>query len=763
MHTESSLQAEIVLKCINQTSRHLFLTGKAGTGKTTLLRQIIATTHKNVVVAAPTGIAALHAKGVTLHSLFQLAPAAYIPVMDTQPAHDTFRIETLGSLAARYKMGSARLQLLRTMELLVIDEVSMLRADLLDAIDFVLKKARKNGQPFGGVQVLFIGDMLQLPPVVKQEEWMLLKEYYPDMFFFSARCLSKVDLMYVELKKVFRQKEKDFLHILENLRVNQVKEDDLLLLSRYVEPQFKLKDFPGYIYLTTHNYKADEINQRQLASIDTKSGTYHAEIQGEFPEKTYPMEPRLVLKVGAQVMFTKNDNGQEKRYYNGKIGQVSRLEEEEVFVTFPGENTTIQVDRYEWSNIRYKIHPATKEIEEEVIGTFVHYPIRLAWAITVHKSQGLTFDKAALDVAGVFAPGQAYVALSRLRSLDGLVLTAPLQLNGIQNSEAVMAFAKNETGESDAIAYIEKATPAYLSDQVKKAFTTRQLYSLWNTFHNTNQASQSFRSTYASWSLPFLEQLKECDQVSSAFFNWIDDWLKTSSVQIHILKDKTEGAYAYFFPVLKNIHEKLLIHILEVGKNRRDKEYNQELTRLEEVICSLILTIHKTRNLLRAASDGKALTKESVMDTFADQYRQEVVQKAKEASNLLFTEEVPGFRAGKKSKSTDHKKESTTQITYQLWKAGHDVEAISVKRMLTRSTIETHLAQLVEEGTIPPEVFFRPEEDRELTAVFEKRGGASLSACKEEVGDRYTYGQLKIFRSILNRRASEQDPGDTRL
>ncbi|MCE2789360.1 MAG: AAA family ATPase, partial [Saprospiraceae bacterium] len=313
MYTQTSIQSDIVLKCVNQTSRHMFVTGKAGTGKTTLLRQIIATTHKNVVVAAPTGIAALHAKGVTLHSLFQLAPAAYLPVMRSELHHEAVRLESFGSLSSRYKMGSARLQLLRSMELLIIDEVSMLRADLLDAIDFVLKKIRRNNQPFGGVQVLFMGDMLQLPPVVKQEEWVFLKEYYPDLFFFSARCLQQVDLMYIELKKVYRQKEESFLRLLEQLRMNRITAEDLALLTAYVQPQFQLKHHPGTIYLTTHNFKAEEINREQLTSIPAEKTTYGAEIQGDFPEKAYPMETALSLKVGAQVMFTKNDMSQDKR------------------------------------------------------------------------------------------------------------------------------------------------------------------------------------------------------------------------------------------------------------------------------------------------------------------------------------------------------------------------------------------------------------------------------------------------------------------
>jgi hypothetical protein len=738
----------------------MFVTGKAGTGKTTLLRQIIATTHKNVVVAAPTGIAALHAKGVTLHSLFQLAPAAYLPVMRSELHHEAVRLESFGSLSSRYKMGSARLQLLRSMELLIIDEVSMLRADLLDAIDFVLKKIRRNNQPFGGVQVLFMGDMLQLPPVVKQEEWVFLKEYYPDLFFFSARCLQQVDLMYIELKKVYRQKEESFLRLLEQLRMNRITAEDLALLSAYVQPQFQLKHHPGTIYLTTHNFKAEEINREQLTSIPAEKTTYGAEIQGDFPEKAYPMETALSLKVGAQVMFTKNDMSQDKRYYNGKIGRVSRLEEEEIYVVFPEENLTISVDKYEWSNIKYVVNPQTKEIEEEVIGTFVQYPLKLAWAITVHKSQGLTFDKAALDVAGVFAPGQAYVALSRLRSLDGLILTAPLQLNGIQNAEAVMDFAKNETGEHDAVRAIEKETPVYFKDKVQTVFSLGRMFQLWKAHQEKYSQENAFRAAYKGWSEPLFLQLKECRNVAEVFMQWLEKWASDPHPQVEVLAQKVEGAHAYFLPVFRKIHDALLVHLIEISALKKDKEYFQEIEELEEAICTQILSIQKAKNLLKAASDGLELTKSIINDVFTEKYRQEAVQRAKEASKLLFESEYPfeskGSKGSKKVKTAVSKKESTTETTYLLWRSGMNIKAIAQKRLLTESTIEGHLAQLVEEGKIQPDVFFTSNQEEELRPAFEKAGMASLAACKELLGDKYSYGQLRLFRAVLNLRNPQQ-------
>jgi hypothetical protein len=762
MHIQESVQSDIVLKCINQTNQHLFVTGKAGTGKTTLLRQIIATTHKNAVVAAPTGIAALHARGVTLHSLFQLAPAAYIPDNSTQLAHEGVRIESFGTLGKAYKMSGSRLQLLRTMELLVIDEVSMLRADLLDAIDFVLQKTRRNTLPFGGVQVLFMGDMLQLPPVVKPEEWTLLQAYYPDLFFFSARCLQKTPFMYVELKKVYRQKDEEFLDILQQLRMNNVREKEQAMLAGYVKEDFKIQHSPGYIYLTTHNYKADEVNRQMLHSLPSKAITYQAEVQGDFPEKAYPMETGLVLKIDAQVMFTKNDTSQDKHYFNGKIGMVSKLEDEDIFVTFPEEKKTIRVEKYEWSNIRYIVNERTKEVEEEVLGTFVHYPLKLAWAITVHKSQGLTFDKAALDVAGVFAPGQAYVALSRLRSLDGLILTAPLQLKGIQSAESVLQFSQKETKEEDAINTINKATPSFLSESLRKAYTLRRLYYLWKTLLENYQKTQGFRSAYISWAEPLYAQINELNNVSGIFLQWLDTWLRECPENTALLENKQEGAYGYFFPVLQKMHEAVLTHMLQISAVKKDKEYYQELSVIEEALSLQNLSVHKVKNLLNAASKGLPLTRENIHDRFLEKYRSALIDKVKEANGINPGQphdiEKAETRKSKKGGQKPNQKEPTIQTTFNLWQTGMDVAAIAAKRMLTTTTIESHFAQLIETGQVQVDAFLSQEAIQELTKVFDKAGNQGLTAYKDLVGDKFTYGQLRIFKASQQAQAKMQNP-----
>ena len=471
-----SAAATYTLRFINQTNRSVFLTGKAGTGKTTLLREIIATTHKNTVVVAPTGIAALNAGGVTIHSMFQLPFAAFIPDTKTLPYFsENVKFENQDSLRRHFQMNTTKRAVIRNMELLVIDEVSMLRADVLDAMDFMMRKVRRNERPFGGAQVLYIGDLLQLPPVVKNEEWQMLQKYYRGMFFFHSHVVQQYPPLYIELDKIFRQTDNQFISVLNNLRNNRITTEDLQVLNQFVKPDFDVKANKGYIILTTHNAKADAINSDSLQELAGKEYTFKPEIVDDFPEKIYPVDPNLQLKVGAQIMFIKNDLSFEKQFFNGKMGIIKSLSDNEILVHFPEENKTIEVERYEWQNIRYKLNENTKEIEEELLGTFTHYPIKLAWAITVHKSQGLTFDRAVLDVSRVFAPGQAYVALSRLRSLNGLILLSPLQMNGVSSDEDVLQYASNKASEEILQDSLTTETKKYLYNCLISSFDFRTL------------------------------------------------------------------------------------------------------------------------------------------------------------------------------------------------------------------------------------------------------------------------------------------------
>lgn len=424
-------ELELAWKFIENTGSSLFLTGKAGTGKTTFLRKLQAESPKRMVVLAPTGIAAMNAGGITLHSFFQLPFAPHVP--DT-----SFQAE--GDMVYRYRFSKEKISIIRSIDLLVIDEISMVRADVLDAIDAVLRRYRRNRLPFGGVQLLMIGDLQQLAPVVKEEEWKLLSRYYQTPYFFSAKALQEMDYFTIELTTVYRQRDNRFLEMLNSIRENRCDATVLAALnSRYI-PHFNPPREEGYIRLVTHNYQAQRINDQELERLPGRSSVFEAEIEGKFPEYLFPTERMLELKVGAQVMFVKNDSSGEHRYYNGTIGEVTAVSSGHIRVRCLQTGTELMLQQEEWSNTRYALNEETKAITEEVEGSFRQYPLKLAWAITIHKSQGLTFDKAIVDVASSFAHGQTYVALSRCRTLDGLVLSAPLSSKAIIHDEEVAAF-----------------------------------------------------------------------------------------------------------------------------------------------------------------------------------------------------------------------------------------------------------------------------------------------------------------------------------
>lgn len=415
---------DLAYRFVTETGENIFLTGKAGTGKTTFLKYLKENSTKNIIVAAPTGVAAINAGGITLHSLFQLP---FHPFLPTKVHKEAF--------LAKIRFNKQRQQLLRKMELLVIDEISMVRCDVMDAIDAVLKSIRRNyNLPFGGVQLLCIGDLYQLPPVAQNQEWKILSEYYASPFFFESMAVKELSPLLIELNKIYRQKEEGFVRLLNKVRNNQMNAEDYdTLHSRYI-PFFRPAEDDKYITLTSHNNQADLINQQRLNKVDRPSFTFNAVLEGDFPESMYPAENELILKIGAQVMFLKNDVVQ-KRYFNGKIGVIRSLEKDKIVVAC--DDTNIDVRPEVWENNRYILNRADGRLEQETLGTFTQYPLRLAWAITIHKSQGLTFDKAMIDAAAAFSSGQVYVALSRCTSLDGIVLLSKIPSSAISSNENV--------------------------------------------------------------------------------------------------------------------------------------------------------------------------------------------------------------------------------------------------------------------------------------------------------------------------------------
>lgn len=437
-------QFSITADFIQHTGQHIFLTGKAGTGKTTFLKHIKKSSGKKMVVIAPTGVAAINAGGVTMHSFFQLPMGGFLPGTFRGSFQSQQQVTDKHHLLRNLRYSAEKIELMRHLELLVIDEVSMLRCDWLDAMDLLLRTVRKNQyEPFGGVQVLFIGDLYQLPPVATDQDWQLLKDYYATPFFFSAQVMSQANPLCIELKKVYRQSDEAFIHLLNRVRNNEVLEDDLLRLHQVYKPAFSPDPKDHYITLTTHNYKADDINSSELRRLPGREFTVKATLTGEFPERVFPAEHTLVLKKGAQIMFIKNDV-KEKKYFNGKIGLLEGIEHDDdveyISVRFPETNETIRVQKETWRNIRYSFKEQENKLEEEELGSFTQYPIRLAWAVTIHKSQGLTFQRAVIDAGAAFAAGQVYVALSRCVSLDGIILRSPIRREVIKTDEAIVAY-----------------------------------------------------------------------------------------------------------------------------------------------------------------------------------------------------------------------------------------------------------------------------------------------------------------------------------
>ncbi|KPA17956.1 helicase [Candidatus Magnetomorum sp. HK-1] len=419
------------------TGQNIFLTGKAGTGKTTFLHNFKNKTSKRMIVVAPTGVAAINAGGVTIHSFFQMPFGPFLPqdalILPFQNSNYISRINVK-------KMNRTKIKIIKSLDLLVIDEVSMVRADLLDGIDEVLRRFKNRYLPFGGVQLLMIGDLQQLPPIVPKDEWALLKDYYQTLFFFGSRALQHTSYVSIELKHIFRQNDSKFINLLNNVRQNRLDDKTLNELNRKYIPNFTVEENDAYITLTTHNKNARVINDAKLKKLDSMEYCFSAEVKDEFPRHAYPTDEKLVLKVDAQVMFVKNDISEEKLYFNGKIGKIVKITDDYVSVKCPDDNKTISVDIAEWKNIKYTINNETNAIEESVTGTFKQYPLKLAWAITIHKSQGLTFDKAIIDANAAFAHGQVYVALSRCRSFDGLILSSLITKNCIKVDPDVLQF-----------------------------------------------------------------------------------------------------------------------------------------------------------------------------------------------------------------------------------------------------------------------------------------------------------------------------------
>lgn len=756
--TTFSKEAQFVLDFINSTNRNIFLTGKAGTGKTTLLKEIIRTTHKNAVIVAPTGIAALNAGGVTIHSFFHLPFGAFIPDSVNPPMLDeSLKVENRVSLRKHMRMNSVRRSIFKNLELLVIDEVSMLRCDVLDAMDFMLRVVRGNNSAFGGVQVLFIGDLLQLPPVVRDQEWEILKRYYNGVYFFHSHVLQQELPLYIELETIYRQSDDVFINILNNLRNNKVSSSDVQTLNKFIRSDFDVMKNPGYITLSTHNAKADRINEGALEVLDTKEFSYLPEIVGEFPEKIFPLDPVLKLKVGAQVIFVKNDTSIDKNFYNGKMGVIRSLSKEQVTVYFEQEKKTIEVDKYEWENIKYSIDSNTKEIQEEVLGTFVQYPLKLAWAITVHKSQGLTFDKAVLDVSAVFLPGQAYVALSRLRSLEGLVLLSAIQMNGLVNDQDVMTFSKHKAKEDYLQNELQNQTKKFLSQYLIKAYNWSGLSHLWHTHVNSynTESDRSAKTPYKSWAEKSIVSIDKMLVHSENFVKQLHSLFNSEPYRFEFIKQRVEKAYAYFFPLMDHLVFELLFTIAQVKGKRNLKAFYEELVVLEDDLLNRVLVMKKSLKLLSIIESGLPLTKANLQDEDLSSYK---INHLVNIANLLRStkldleqDDVDLSLYSSTKKEPKIKKKPTVTITLEYFQKGHSIAEIADIRKLSQTTINSHIAKLVKDNVIDIQTVLEQDKLDKLQKVFDQYPEQSLTQIKAQIGELFSWEELRLYQSYLNK------------
>jgi len=599
MTYENNPQLQLAFDYIHYTNQHVFLTGKAGTGKTTFLKNLKKVSPKRMVVVAPTGVAAINAGGVTIHSFFQLPFGPQIPQNSAKNFHD--QIPDTGSADRINRFSSIKIKIIRSLDLLVIDEISMVRADMLDAIDATLRRFKNRFQPFGGVQLLMIGDLQQLAPVIKDEDWRILGKYYDTGFFFSSHALKKSEFVGIELKHIYRQKEQEFIGLLNKVRDNKLEAKDLQLLnSRHIH-RFSPPQEEGYITLTTHNYQAKNINDDHLVNLKGKIFRFTCKVEFEFPEYAYPADEILEIKTGAQVMFIKNDPSPDKRFYNGKIGKVTKIMDDLIEVQCPDENEPIEVEPATWENTRYTLNEGTGEIEEEVIGTFTQYPLKLAWAITIHKSQGLTFEKAVIDARQSFAHGQVYVALSRCKSLEGLVLSTPLSAQSVINDDTVTGFtSKVEQNQPDEN-ILNRHRKEYELQLLTELFNFKPLiqnisYLMKYCDENSSSLIGNLQNDLSILRKPVQEELVD---VAEKFSQQIEKMTATeNSVENNILlQERLQKATSYFLAKLRE-HVQGTIENLSFESDNKAvrKKLTEILQRLEtelKVKIACLLTVQE--------------------------------------------------------------------------------------------------------------------------------------------------------------------------
>lgn len=705
---------ESLFNLAEHTSRSIFLTGKAGTGKTTFLNDFVRKTRKKHIVVAPTGIAAINAGGVTIHSMFGLPLRTFLPTTDRV---DSNLANNIADLMPHFKYRKDKLKLLREIEIIIIDEVSMLRADVLDMMDFSLRHVRRNQQKFGGVQMLFIGDLYQLPPVVRDE--YVLKQYYDSPFFFDSYALKELPLITLELTTVYRQKDEKFLEILNEIRDGAVGDIDFDTLNERYLPDFEPKDEP-YVYLTSHNRMADEINQKKLAALPGKSRFYDAEIIGNFNENQFPNDEILELKIGAQIMFIRNDASGEKRYFNGKLAEIVEVDDKEISVIIDGEDEIYKLKKETWEQKRYSLGE-DKSIQEEVLGSFKQYPIRLAWAVTIHKSQGLTFDRLIIDAGKSFASGQVYVALSRCRTLEGIVLKSKITPEVIFSDRRVSKF-QDETNANHRIDEILNAEKYDYSihkiiNRIDCKWILPALQQWYNSaihskmldkekvkflYHGIKPETEKFGSVCEKFE-------KIIQQKTRKFISGEEEWSE--------IEAKAKGAVNFFFT---NLNAKIFSPLKDFYAESKGvkglKQYNEDfrvfLDDLEDYLNGLKELHLLETKLFDVENDVKVTTK-----------------IAKFPSHIL---------------------------TFQLFEEGKTIPEIARDRGLVTETIYGHLAKFAEQGLLDLTRVFDKEKIKTFEQEFKKNSSVeTLSDWKKILPNDFEFNEIRILINHFNYRKSK--------
>ncbi len=715
---------------VEHTGTSIFLTGKAGTGKTTFLRAIKEHSSKRMIVVAPTGVAAVNANGVTIHSFFQLPLSPYVPGT---------------AIRDRYDFRKEKRRIIRTLDMLVIDEISMVRSDLLDAIDFVLRRYRDHTKPFGGVQLLMIGDLQQLTPVVTPKDEQIVGTYYDTPYFFGSKALQQISYVTIQLTHVYRQQDDAFISILNHIRDGHPTADDIARLNTRHKPLFIPKADDGYIRLTTHNRLADSYNENALLKLPGQRFAFGAEVSGDFPENNYPVEAQLVLKEGAQVMFVKNDASGAHRYYNGRIGHVVKISSEGIEVKCPGDDAPIKVERDAWENTKYVINERTKTIDSEVLGTFRQYPLRLAWAITIHKSQGLTFEHAIIDAAQSFAPGQVYVALSRCKSLDGLVLASAISPANIINDQRVTDYISHQ---QQATEQSVKALPALKEEYYRYQLLDMFNFSaLWDAELLVNRTLVEFFHSYSAltdFHKTSIDAIKT--QVMDVAYKWLTLIRGMGQEELHkdVFLERVQHSEDYFLKQLKDIVPALL------KKTKAVKSQNKKALELMDQRYKELMVQYLAKAKLLEEMAGETFTvsgylqakQETMLDAMdtvmPDSTRPKRTRKRK-------ADDFPdgldrGAATGKTKDAPKPKpqKGQTFQDTYALFAKGMSIQDIATARGLAVSTITGHLLRFVREGKVRIDQLISPSKVKAVRHAMDQLGPEATrtdikNACRADI------------------------------